>query len=123
MEYDNSGVRRQDRLLSEENALHAAFRMPSYHDFIHAEFIDRDSSYFIEESKGLVITPPAFLMLLTSPLRIPGGAGKSSTRRVSVHVTMAIFLSGYWKSGIAHIHFLPQTLYCTVKSPQSYWSG
>lgn len=77
MEYDNSGVRRQDRLLSEENALHAAFRMPSYHDFIHAEFIDRDSSYFIEESKGLVITPPAFLMLLTSPLRIPGAPARA----------------------------------------------
>ncbi len=47
------------------------------------------------ESKGLVIVAPAFLIIFTSPLRRPRAAGSSSTRRVSMQVTMAIFLSGY----------------------------
>ena len=45
--------------------------------------------------KGDEITPPAFLINFTSPFLIPNAAGRSSTRRVSMHVTMAIFLSGY----------------------------
>ena len=46
-------------------------------------------------SKGPVIMPPAFLIIFTSPLRMPSAAGSSSTRRVSMQVRMAIFLSGY----------------------------
>ena len=45
--------------------------------------------------KGLVTTPPAFLMIFTSPLRSPRAAGRSSTSRVSMQVRMAIFLLGY----------------------------
>ena len=45
--------------------------------------------------KGLVTTPPAFLMIFTSPFRRPSAAGRSSTSRVSIQVKMAIFLLGY----------------------------
>ena len=45
--------------------------------------------------KGWVMVPPAFFIIFTSPLRMPKAAGINSTKRVSMQVTMAIFLSGY----------------------------
>ena len=45
--------------------------------------------------KGFVTTPPAFLMIFTSPFFRPSAAGSSSTSRVSMQVRMAIFLLGY----------------------------
>lgn len=59
------------------------------------------------ESKGLVMVPPAFLMILTSPLRMPRAAGRSSTRRVSMQVTMAMRLSGYLE--VSYLRYSPDS--------------
>ena len=45
--------------------------------------------------KAWLTTPPAFLMIFTSPFLIPRAAGKSSVSLVSIQVIIAIFLSGY----------------------------
>ena len=41
------------------------------------------------------MTPPAFLIIFTSPFLMPKAAGNNSVSRVSMHERIAIFLSGY----------------------------